>query len=132
MAINANITFGYDGTDFVVTADSGETPDRLPGEIVVNVDSDGAIRVNGVELTPESLGVRLRALATAFPGQPIVLRADRAARYEHVMRVMDECRKNDVWNISFATQGDEDGAAGGGENAADGAMVPPAAQSRAP
>lgn len=88
------------------TAVSGETPERLPGEIVVNVAADGSIRVNGRDLTPDQLGARLRAVSAAFPGQPIVLRADKAARYEHVMLVMDECRKSDVWNISFATQGD--------------------------
>ena len=45
------------------SAVSGETPDRLPGEIVVNVDAAGAIRVNGRELSREELGTRLRALA---------------------------------------------------------------------
>lgn len=113
------------------TASTGETPDRLPGEIIVNVAADGAIRVNGRDLTPDELCERLRAVASAFPGQPIVLRADKAARYEHVMRVMDECRKSDVWNISFATDGDSPAAQGPEPDSREGrADEPPPAQVR--
>jgi biopolymer transport protein ExbD len=38
-----------------------------------------------------------------FPGQPVLLRADRGTAYEHVIRVLDICRRADIWNISFAT-----------------------------
>ena len=37
------------------SADSSVVPNRLPGEIIVNVAKDGAIRVNGRTLTPEEL-----------------------------------------------------------------------------
>ena len=38
-----------------------------------------------------------------FPGQPVLLRADKTTAYEHVVRVLDTCRQADIWNISFAT-----------------------------
>jgi len=85
------------------TATSGKIPDRLPGEVIVNVDRDGAITVNRNTLTPADLLDRLARLARLFPGQPIVIRADRATSYEHVMAVMDACRQADIWNLSFAT-----------------------------
>jgi biopolymer transport protein ExbD len=85
------------------TADSGETPRRLPGEVILNVDSQGAVIVNNRRLTPEDLNALLARLVSLFPGQPVVLRADRTTDYEHVIRVLDACRKADIWNISFAT-----------------------------
>ena len=86
------------------TADAATAPEtRLPGEIVINVSSDGGISVNQMSLSPEELGEKLRILAQAFPGQPVTIRADRDARHGDVMKVLDECAKSDVWNISFAT-----------------------------
>ncbi len=87
------------------TADAAAAPDdRLPGEIIVNVARDGATSVNGREMSLEELGVKFRLLSQSFPGHPVVLRVDRDARYEALMGVLDACAKNDVWNISFATE----------------------------
>jgi biopolymer transport protein ExbD len=85
------------------TAQSARVPDRLPGEVIVNVARDGRITVNQTPLTPDELRGRLVRLTKVFPGQPIVIRADRATAYEHVMAVVDACRLVDIWNISFAT-----------------------------
>ena len=87
------------------TADAAAAPDdRLPGEIIVNVAKDGTASVNGREGSLEELGVKFRLLSQSFPGHPVVLRVDRDTRYEAVMGVLDACAKNDVWNISFATE----------------------------
>jgi len=85
------------------TAQTGETPQRLPGEIIINVRADGTMMVNGQELDEEELGSMLRRLAELFPGQPVLLRADQATAYKNVIRVLDLCREADIWNISFAT-----------------------------
>lgn len=85
------------------SADSSVEPNRLPGEIVINVAKDGAIRVNGRELTPDELGAKCRALAAAFPGNPVVVRGDKAASWESVLRVLDVCAKNDLYNVNFAS-----------------------------
>lgn len=85
------------------TAKSANVPDRLPGEVIVNITRDGQITVNQTTLTAADLQGRLARLASLFPGQPIVIRADRATAYEHVMAVVDACRMVDIWNISFAT-----------------------------
>lgn len=87
------------------TADASTTPQqRMPGEIIINLDADGVIRVNQRVLTLEELGERCRVLAQNFSGQPVVLRADKRTAYEHVLAVMNTCVKADVWNISFATE----------------------------
>jgi biopolymer transport protein ExbD len=89
------------------TAQSGKLPDRLPGEVVVNVSRDGTVTINSNVLRTDDLINRLTRLARLFPGQPIIVRADRATAYQHVMTVVDACKQADIWNISFAT-GDAD------------------------
>ncbi len=89
------------------TAQSSKVPDRLPGEIIINVALDGHVSVNQQILTQAQLRERLERLVDVFPGQPVVLRADRHTAYEHVMNVVDTCRLVDIWNISFATSSAE-------------------------
>ena len=85
------------------TAATGEIPQRLPGEVIVNILPDGRAVVNGQELDDAALGSMLDRLVALFPGQPVLLRADETTPYEHVIRVLDLCRQSDLWNISFAT-----------------------------
>ena len=85
------------------TAATGTTPQRLPGEVIINVLPDGQAVVNGQSLDGDGLAAMLQRLVALFPGQPVLLRADKATPYEHVIRVLDICRQVDIWNISFAT-----------------------------
>ena len=85
------------------TAATGGMPQRLPGEVIVNVRADGATIVNGQTLDDAQLRAMMDRLVELFPGQPVLLRADKATAYEHVVRVLDTCRQADIWNISFAT-----------------------------
>ena len=85
------------------TAETGEIPQRLPGEVIVNVLPDGRTVVNGQDLDDEALRGMLARLVELFPGQPVLLRADKTTPYEHVVRVLDFCRQADLWNVSFAT-----------------------------
>ena len=85
------------------TAATGDMPQRLPGEVIINVLADGTAVVNGQSLDDARLRAMMDRLVKLFPGQPVLLRADKATAYEHVMRVLDLCRQADIWNISFAT-----------------------------
>ena len=84
-------------------AKTSEQPERLPGEVVINIAKDGSIRVNGMSLTHEELGARLAKVAKFYPGQPVVLRADSETSYAALVKVVDTCRAADVWNFSLAT-----------------------------
>jgi biopolymer transport protein ExbD len=84
------------------TAKTAEVQQRLPGEIIVNILKDGVTVVNGRRLDETELAVLLSRLVQLFPGQPILIRADKQTAYEHVIKVLDLCRKADIWNISFA------------------------------
>lgn len=85
------------------TAQTSEAPQRLPGEIIINIRADGEVVVNSRVLDGDALGAMLARLAELFPGQPVLIRADKAVAYEHVIAVLDRCRQADIWNISFAT-----------------------------
>lgn len=85
------------------TARTGEASRRLPGEITLNIMPDGRVIVNAKPYTDAELSAMLTRLVKLYPGQPVVLRADRATPYEQIIRVLDLCRQSDIWNISFAT-----------------------------
>lgn len=85
------------------TARTAEMPRRMPGEVILNVRANGEVVVHNQVLDDDALGDMLRRLAEVFPGQAIVLRADRDTPYGEVIRVLDHCRQADIWNLSFAT-----------------------------
>ena len=42
-------------------------------------------------------------MAEFYPGQPVVIRADRETSYDSLVKVIDTCRGAGVWNFSLAT-----------------------------
>ena len=88
-------------------ANTAEAPERLPGEIIVNLAKDGGVTVNSVKLSLEELGARLAKVAKFYPGQPVIIRADKEVRYETLVKLIDTCRASDIWNFSLATEGGE-------------------------
>lgn len=76
---------------------------RAAGEIIINVMKDGSVVVNQKKLTIPELGDLLKKTAEWYPGQAVILRADQRTYHESVIRVLDECAKAKIWNISFAT-----------------------------
>ena len=87
------------------SAATAEEPDRLPGEIVVNLAKDGKVSVNGNVLGLDDLKARLARVAKFYPDQAVIVRADKDVRYELLVGVIDTCRAANVWNFSFATEG---------------------------
>ena len=77
-------------------------PERLPGEIIVNIAADGTMKVNGAVLSLDDLGARLKRIAKYYPGQPVIIRADKDVKYDRLVKVIDTCRSSDVWNFSLA------------------------------
>ena len=88
-------------------AKTSEEPDRLPGEIVVNLSKDGTVTVNGQVWTLPDLQTRLAKVSKYYPGQPVIIRADKEVRYETLVGLIDACRAADVWNFSLATDGEK-------------------------
>jgi len=92
----------------VPTARTGEVIDRLPGEVILNIQKDGRVIVNKQELDEAGLRSILERIVRIFPGQPVLIRADRETPYAHVIRILDLCRQCDIYNISFATSASEE------------------------
>ena len=90
------------------SAKSATVPGRMPGEIILNVSRKGEVSVNGQQLSLEELTTRLSRLAKLYPGQPVVIRADKATSYESLVDVIDACRTADVWNFSLATKDNDE------------------------
>ena len=88
------------------SATTAQEPDRLPGEIVLNLAKDGKVSVNGRVLALDDLKSRLARVSKFYPGQPVIIRADKEVRYETLVGVIDVCRAADVWNFSLATDGE--------------------------
>ena len=97
------------------SASTAEEPDRLPGEIIVNLAKDGGITINGATLSLDDLRVRLAKVAKFYPDQAVIIRADKEVRYERLVGVIDTCREANVWNFSFATDGERDQGSGTGD-----------------
>ena len=91
------------------TAKSATIPGRMPGEIILNLNADGKVSVNGHGLSLEEVTARLSRIAENFPGQPVVIRADKTCSYETLMSLIDACRTANVWNFSLATEDDKKG-----------------------
>ena len=88
------------------SAKTAEAPERMPGEIIINLAKDGSVKVNGATMTLADLQSRLARIAKFYPGQPVIIRADKETKYDHLVSVIDTCRAGDVWNFSLATQND--------------------------
>lgn len=94
------------------TAESGTIPDRLPGEIIINLDREGVITVNQHALSTAELFEKCQRLVRIYPGHPVVIRSDKATRYEHLVAVIDTCRQAGIGNLSFATAMTDEGPEG--------------------
>ena len=42
-------------------------------------------------------------IVVAYPDQALILRGDREASFDHIVKVLNVCKQANIWNISFAT-----------------------------
>ena len=60
-------------------------------------------RVRGSAATVTLVSDKLAKIAKYYPGQAVIIRADRETSYEALVEVIDVCRGAGVWNFSLAT-----------------------------
>ena len=87
----------------VPAASAGENPERTIGEIIVNVNKEGAITIEGIERSEEETLEMFRNIVAAYPDQALILRGDKEASFDHIVTVLNLCKEANIWNISFAT-----------------------------
>jgi biopolymer transport protein ExbD len=74
-----------------------------PGDVVVNVKTDGTVVVNRRTLSTAELTDLLKNLVQLNPEQAIVIRGDEAGAYKNIVGVLNICTEAGVTNVAFAT-----------------------------
>ena len=87
----------------VPAASAGENPERTIGEIVVNVKKEGGIIIEEIERTELETLEMFKSIVAAYPDQALILRGDKEASFDHIVKVLNLCKEANIWNISFAT-----------------------------
>lgn len=65
-------------------------------EIIVNVDAEGRIIVNGRTIDAQELRSLIERAVAGNPQQKVTVRGDRRTAYVNVMRVLDVCKGSGV------------------------------------
>ena len=87
----------------VPVAKNGKDPARLPGEVIINLRSDGSVELERTTLSLAQLQQKLSEIQTVYPEQAVVLRGSENVEYKWVVKVLDACRAAKLTNIAFAT-----------------------------
>ncbi len=65
-------------------------------EIIINVDAEGQIIVNGRTIEPSELRSLIEWAVAANPEQKVTVRGDRRTAYANIVRVLDACKGGGV------------------------------------
>lgn len=87
----------------VPVARNGAPPKELPGEVILNLKSDGTVELERRSLSLKDLQDKLTAIGHVYPDQAVVLRGAEDVEYKYVVKVLDACRAASLSNIAFAT-----------------------------
>lgn len=88
----------------VPTSEEGADPQRVLGEIILNVRADGTVTVWGESKNKAQLKQTLAAIALQHKNQPVRVRGDATTPFQRIVEVIDTCQQAGIWNISFATE----------------------------
>ena len=86
----------------VPAADELDDGARTVNEIIINVQKDGTVILNGTEYDEEQLLARLAVIAELDADQAVILRGDSEANFQHIIDVLDTIKQAGIWNVAFA------------------------------
>ena len=87
----------------VPVARNGVPPKQLPGEVIINLKSDGTVELERTTLSLKELQQKLSEIQQVYPDQAVVLRGAESVEYKWVVKTLDICRAAKLTNIFFAT-----------------------------
>jgi len=70
----------------------------------ITITADGQVYLDAYPVTIEQLESSLAQYKAANPNLPVVLKADAAAQYDKVMRVLEVAKRLDITEIGLATK----------------------------
>lgn len=73
-------------------------------QIVVDIESDGAISVQGEPVALDQVAARVRPLLASIKGGAVSIRAKKNVPVQRTVSVMDQIRKAGTENIKFLTR----------------------------
>jgi biopolymer transport protein ExbD len=76
----------------------------LPDELVVNITRSGEFALGHEPRTLEDLEADLRAASQRYRDQVVVIYADGAGPYQHVMTALSICQRADISNVQLANR----------------------------
>ncbi len=79
-------------------------PNSGDERIIIAVTKFEEFYVNNKSLTKEAVTVEIKKLALAKPGQAVLLVADEDAPLKSVTWVMDQCRKNKLFQVKLQSR----------------------------
>ncbi|MDF1840822.1 MAG: biopolymer transporter ExbD [Rubripirellula sp.] len=92
------------------TATSAVPMTSQPKEVVVDIDQQGDLYLNGQQSNLQELEKWLSiAVANNPTNQSVVIRADRATAFQPVVSVMDICNRTGIRDYTVTTQDGPDG-----------------------
>ncbi|QDV53862.1 ExbD/TolR family protein [Gimesia fumaroli] len=77
---------------------------NLPDDIIVNVQQNGDITLNGEKKNLEELESTLATAKENFPGQSVVIRGDSTGPYQNVMNILEICHRVKIRSVSLANR----------------------------
>lgn len=86
----------------VPAADELDEGARTVNEIIINVQEDGTVILNGTEYDEDQLLTRLSVIAEIDADQAVILRGDSEADFQHIIDVLDTIKQAGIWNVAFA------------------------------
>jgi biopolymer transport protein ExbD len=78
-----------------------------PDVLTIHVHRDGTYRLGSRVVTPRDLERELRAARERYAQQAVLVRGDAQGPYQHVMTVLDLCRRARIVNVQLANRIDE-------------------------
>ena len=75
-----------------------------PSPLIIGVDKQGKLYVDGDKVSVQGLHERLQQEASAHPGRPIRIDGDEMARYQDIVHVLDLCQFEGFTKISMRTR----------------------------
>ncbi|MRW92045.1 biopolymer transporter ExbD [Duganella sp. FT80W] len=75
-----------------------------PPPLVIGVDQDGKMFLDGAPVSTQILHGRLKQEAAANPGRRIRIDGDQLAKYQDIVHVLDLCQFERLTNISMHTR----------------------------
>jgi biopolymer transport protein ExbD len=71
-------------------------------ELVINVNTDGKFNINGSLASEAEVE---KVLQTKGKSSSVIIRADQKTYHQFVVKLLDLCARNNIRDVSFATQG---------------------------